>query len=213
MGACNIFVQFVLGPFLVYGLFLGHVTYQMSKTPEDLQMPAWPAQTSKAEKEAIIQSRKPIIDGMMDLAAAKNPDFASKFCTEDIEYEDPIQKIAGFKDFDGMIKFLHRFIKHSEFDIHGEHHSTHEIVLDWTITVQHKMMSGIKLPLYLRTHLLLEPPAKKGGSEIIFKMFDEWGGNPFMTEKNTVPAWLGRTHSTLRIFHGYLMTKLFDLFR
>ena len=150
-----------------------------------------------------------------------------------------MQKIVGFSDFNAMVNFLHKVIKHGEVEIHGEHHSTHEIVMDWTITVsqwpifrikwsvpstdhqlvwlvfqvQHRVMSSIKVPLYLRTHVLLEPPATKGGSEKVFKMFDEWGGNPLMTELNTVPAWLGRTHSKLRLFHGFLMTKIFDLFK
>ena len=35
-----------------------------------------------------------------------------------------------------MVKFLHRVIKHGEVEVHEEHHSAHEIVLVWTVTVR-----------------------------------------------------------------------------
>jgi len=211
--ACNVFIQVVLGPSLIYFFLLGHVAYQIYKDPDELKTQAWPAHTTKAEKEAIIKGRKPLINGILDLAAAKNPDFAKKFCTDDIDFEDPIQRVKGLAEVDSMVKFLHRVIKHGEVEVHEEHHSAHEIVLVWTVTIQHHVMSSVKMPMYLRSHVLLEPPATKGGPEKVFRMFDEWGGNPLMTERNTWPSWLGKTHSKLRLFHGYLMTKLFDLYR
>ena len=38
-------------------------------------------------------------------------------------------------EVDSMVKFLHRVIKHGEVEVHQEHHSAHEIVLVWTVTV------------------------------------------------------------------------------
>ena len=38
-------------------------------------------------------------------------------------------------EVDSMVKFLHRVIKHGEVEVHEEHHSAHEIVLVWTVTV------------------------------------------------------------------------------
>ena len=79
------------------------------------------------------------------------------------------------------------------------------------LQVTQRVMSQVKLPMYLRTHLMLEPPATKGGGEKVFKMVEEWGGNPLMNERNTWPAILGKTHAKLRQFHGYLIVKMFRL--
>ena len=49
------------------------------------------------------------------------------------------QKISGVKEFDLMTKSMHKFIKHAEFEFYGEHHSLHEIVLDWKVTVSNKI--------------------------------------------------------------------------
>jgi len=209
--AWDMFKQGVLGPLILYGLLLGHVAYQVSKTPKEIIMPTWPVAVSRSDREALIKARKPLVEGLMDMAAAKNVEFAKKFCTEDIQYEDPLQKISGVKEFDLMTKSMHKFIKHAEFEFYGEHHSLHEIVLDWKVTVTQRVMSQIKLPMYLRTHLLLEPPATKGGTERVFKVIEEWGGNSILNEKNTWPSLLGKTHSKLRQFHGFLTTKIFDL--
>ena len=57
-----------------------------------------------------------------------------------------------------------------------------------------------------RTHILLEPSETKvGGPEKVFRIYDEWGGNPLMNEKTLSPTLLGTLHSKLRKFHGYLI--------
>ena len=68
--ACNVFIQVVLGPSLIYFFLLGHVAYQIYKDPDELKTQAWPAHTTKAEKEAIIKGRKPLINGILDLAGS-----------------------------------------------------------------------------------------------------------------------------------------------
>ena len=69
--ACNVFIQVVLGPSLIYFFLLGHVAYQIYKDPDELKTQAWPAHTTKAEKEAIIKGRKPLINGILDLAGKR----------------------------------------------------------------------------------------------------------------------------------------------
>ena len=66
--ACNVFIQVVLGPSLIYFFLLGHVAYQIYKDPDELQTQAWPAHTTKAERELIIKNRQPLINGILDLA-------------------------------------------------------------------------------------------------------------------------------------------------
>ena len=46
------------------------------------------------------------------------------------------QRVKGLAEVDSMVKFLHRVIKHGEVEVHEEHHSAHEIVLVWTVTVR-----------------------------------------------------------------------------
>ena len=78
--ACNVFIQVVLGPSLIYFFLLGHVAYQIYKDPDELKTQAWPAHTTKAEKEAIIKGRKPLINGILDLAGSKRMRLLERHC-------------------------------------------------------------------------------------------------------------------------------------
>ena len=64
----NFFVQVVLGPLILYGLLLGHVAWQVMQTPKDIIMPNWPVASTKADREALIKARKPLVEGLMDMA-------------------------------------------------------------------------------------------------------------------------------------------------
>ena len=60
----------------------------------------------------------------------------------------------------------------------------------------------------MRTHILLEPSEVKiGGPEKIFRVYEEWNGNPLLTEKTGKPPMLEKLHSMLRKFHGSVITE------
>ena len=136
MGVCGAICNFILGPLLIYFILMGHVAYQTFKSPSELDVPAWPSQATAQEKNAIIASRKPIIKDLMDVCAGKNGKFAQQYATEDVEFEDPMQRFIGFKEVSQFLSVPVRHIKNAEFEIHGEHHAPHEIIMDWTIKVR-----------------------------------------------------------------------------
>ena len=54
--------------------------------------------------------------------------------TEDFEWEDPMEKFVGKSEF-GDLLYLCKFVKDVEFKNFGENHSTHEMILDWSLKV------------------------------------------------------------------------------
>ena len=77
------FKQGVLGPLILYGLLLGHVAYQVSKTPKEIIMPTWPVAVSRSDREALIKARTPLVEGLMDMAGERRN---SCFMGQDIYY-------------------------------------------------------------------------------------------------------------------------------
>ena len=136
MGVVRSIFSALFGPLAIYLLMLGHVVYQVGfKEPEPLKVPQWPASTKPEDKQAIIAARKPILREFMDFLGGKNAEFFKQHATEDIDWEDPIERIKGFDEMDGFAKLATRWIKESEIDVISENHSPHEIIMDWNIKV------------------------------------------------------------------------------
>ena len=131
----NIFRAF-LGPLLIYFIILAHVVYQVGfKEPEPLKVPQWPSTTKSEDKLAIIAARKPILREFMDFLGGKNAEFFKKHATEDIDWEDPIERITGFKEVDGFARLATRWVKDTEIEVFSENHAPHEIIMDWKLKV------------------------------------------------------------------------------
>ena len=96
-----------------------------------------------------------------------------------------------------------RLINTGDVVIHSEHHEPHEIVMDWSWVWTMKVAPTVKLPLRMRSHILVEPPKSAGGVEKVFKIFEEWNGNKQLNEKSAPIPMLGRLHQRLRQFHGF----------
>ena len=54
--------------------------------------------------------------------------------TEDFEFEDPTAKFVGKSEFRDFL-YLCKFLKDVEFKTFGEHHSTHEMILEMSLKV------------------------------------------------------------------------------
>ena len=94
-------------------------------------------------------------------------------------------------------------VEELSYEVHGEHHGPHEVVMDWTITMTMRTFPSYPFSLRMRTHILLEPPSRAGGQEKIFRIYEEWNGNKQLNEKTTFGP-LGKVHQKLRRFSGYL---------
>ena len=132
----NIF-RALLGPLLIYFIIASHVAYQIGfKEPEPLSITQWPATTKAEDKQAIIDARKPIIREFMDFLGGKNAEFFKQHATEDIDWEDPIERITGLNEVDGFARLATRLCKNAEIEIFSENHAPHEIIMDWKLTVR-----------------------------------------------------------------------------
>ena len=139
MGVLRTIFRACLGPVLVYFILMAHVVYQVAfKEAEPLEVPQWPANTKPEDREAIISARKPILREYMDFLAGKNAEFFKQHGTEDVDWEDAIQKITGFNEVDGFARLATRWIKDTEVEIFSEHHAPHEIVMDWNLKVSNR---------------------------------------------------------------------------
>merc|ERR1711893_98335 len=95
-----------------------------------------------------------------------------------------------------------RYMEKIDYEIYGVHHSTHQVVLDFTMHAYAKLFPTFEIPLYMRTTISFEPPETAGGHEKIFRIQEDWFGNPQLNEKTTF-APLGRIHAKLRRFVGW----------
>jgi len=94
-------------------------------------------------------------------------------------------------------------VEDTAFEVHSEHHGPHEIVMDWTMTVKTSLFPTYPLSLRMRSHILLEPPGKKGEKkEKIFRIFEEWNGNTQLNEQTTLIPVVGKMHRLLRQYTG-----------
>ena len=73
----------------------------------------------------------------MDFLGGKNAEFFKHHGTEDIDWEDPIERIKGFNEMDGFAKLATRWIKETEIDVISENHSPHEIIMEWKLKVSY----------------------------------------------------------------------------
>merc|ERR1712083_621939 len=116
-----------------------------------------------------------------------------------------MEKMVGIGEVEALVQMFTTKVKDVEVEVYGEHHAPHETVMDWKIKAWYKMLPNYPISLTLRTHFMLEPPSTKGGPEKVFKITEEWGGNPLMNERTVTPSLLGKVHSKLRRFTGYLI--------
>ncbi len=54
--------------------------------------------------------------------------------TDDFEWEDPVEKFVGKEEFGHLLYFC-KYVQDIEYNVFGEHHSTHEMILDWSLKV------------------------------------------------------------------------------
>ena len=65
--------------------------------------------------------------------------------TDDFEWEDPIEKFIGKEEFGDFLYFC-KYVQDIVYNGFGEFHSTHEMVLDWSLKVN---KSTVRIPLRL----------------------------------------------------------------
>merc|ERR1711992_251740 len=143
-----------------------HVVYQVGlREPDPLKVQQWPSSINLKDKEAIIAARKQILRDFMDFIRGKNGDFMNQYGTDDVEWEDPIERIKGFNEVEAFAKLTFRWINVTEIDVISENHSPHEIIMDWKFKTT--WFSLFNFPFGLRTHIMIEPSkAKVGGPEM-----------------------------------------------
>lgn len=168
--------------------------------------PHWPADVKSDMKEAIIANRKYIVDDIKALFSAKMEakKFMSTRATPDITFEDPLERFQGAEDLTLFFN-LCKYLDNVNFKVRTEVHSAHEIILDWDIGFGAKGWDWLKVSVPMRSHILLEPAHTPGGSEKIFRLFEEWGGNVLLTEKTVKLPYLGLVHQSLRRFMGSMI--------
>jgi len=212
MGLGRTILLAVVGPFLVYYAFLGHVVYRhWGETAGPIEVQDFPKDTPKELKDAMIAQRKPLVKDFFDAFKGKLPikDFSSKWLTDDAEYEDPFCRFSGRSEFEALLK-----IGTSAWKIIGdktisEHHGTHEILLDEEFTMALNVLPDFPMTIRSRIHFLLEPPSSAGGPEKLFRFYEEIGGNKLLNERTTFGP-LGKVHSKLRRYVGTLFAMIVE---
>ncbi len=163
-----------------------------------------------ANKDAIIASRKPMIKDLMDaLSGLAKKDFADKWLTDDMVWEDPLQRYEGREEVRKFVYLGAQTVTGAEIETRSEHHGVHEVLMDWTVKFRVKQMPNFPMSVSMQARIMLEPPSKAGGAEKIFKYIEDWGGAPLLNEKTTVPI-LGKIHARLRRFHCHLGLAVVD---
>jgi len=160
------------GPCLIWLLLLSHVMYHHLYTiPAPIPGPVWPKDTQSRVKAAMQSSRQFILEDFVKVFKAELPPekFLALRATEDIVFEDPLERFEGREDvsqFLSMCKYLSGF----NFEIYQEVHSVHEVLLDWRLTFGLAALgpSGPQMSIPMRTHIMLEPAEKPGAAEKIF---------------------------------------------
>lgn len=95
-------------------------------------------------------------------------DFFSNRLTDDFEFEDPTGRYVGQNELAEFYKVILAAVSDLDFDIKGEYHGPHEIVMDWTMRFKLvPLWFPIELPM--RAHILLEPAEQGGKLEKIFR--------------------------------------------
>ena len=88
--------------------------------------------------------------------------------TDDFEFEDPMGRYIGQAEFVHLSKIIAATVSGLDFNIKGEYHGPHEVIMDWTMNFNMKPF-GFTVNLPMRTHILLEPAEKGAKQEKIFK--------------------------------------------
>jgi hypothetical protein len=73
---------------------------------------------------------------------AKAKKFIENRITDDFVWEDPMEKFVGKAEFADLL-YLCKYVKDIEFKTFSEHHSTHEMILDWSLKVSQQSCSKI----------------------------------------------------------------------
>lgn len=214
MGLGRMVMWAILGPILIYSIFLGHTICRMYiQEAEPVKVMDFPKGTTQQAKDQIIASRKDLIKDIMTLYKGKgNKALVSKIGTEDLEFEDALQRYEGREDVASAFEVWKTLCSLSDITIHGEHHGAHEVVMDWTmvITMANQPDWWPSWSLRLRSNILLEPGVD-GKAEKVFRIYEDWNGPALINERNTIPI-CGRLHTKLRRFMGQLFLGLARLF-
>jgi len=210
MGVGRTILLAVVGPLLVYCALLGHVTFRhFVETPGPIEVQDFPKDTPK---DAMIAQRKPLVKDFLDSWKGKLAikDFSAKWLTDDAEYEDPFCRFSGRTEFEAVLHIGTSAWQVVDLKTLGEYHGTHEILMDQEITIALKMLPDFPVTMRFRGHYLLEPPAKAGAPEKLFRYFEEIGGNRLLNERTTAIGPLGKVHSKLRRYVGTLFAMVVE---
>jgi hypothetical protein len=161
MGFLKMVFWSLFGPFLIWLALVGHVVYQVAvQSPGPIKTTGWPEGTSESMKSTLISNRKYILQDFVDLMKTGDQAKAKKFIenriTDDFVWEDPMEKFVGKAEFADLL-YLCKYVKDIEFKTFSEHHSTHEMILDWSLKVTTTLLPSFPFTIPMRTHFLLEP--------------------------------------------------------
>lgn len=207
MGLKGLIYWAIVGPLLLSLLLLSHTGYRVYvQKPGPITITDFPREIAKADKESIIKSRKGLLEDVMDAFAGKFTGgqarkFVKERFTSDGEFEDPWSKFKGSDELYTLVETMHLCMHNIEYDIHGEFHGPHEYIVDWTMVGYTKLFPNFALSIPMRSHFLVEPAAKPGTPEKIFRIYEEWNGNALLNEKTTV-SYIGQIQSRFRRFIG-----------
>jgi limonene-1,2-epoxide hydrolase len=111
---------------------------------------------------------------------------------EDIIFQDSIQKVVGFNDFEAMCNRLTKRCKSLRMELHEVTKSGNVIFLEWTMTMAFRIFPST--PMYGSTKLLLGEDGR-----IIEQRdyYDLWGDIA-----NGVPIWRKIYRYFMRVFFG-----------
>ncbi|XP_040564855.1 uncharacterized protein [Lepeophtheirus salmonis] len=201
MGVIRSLVNVFVATIGVFIYFTAHTIYQVEvATPGAPSLDDWPVSFNKDKIDGIVKSRQPLIAALKEFDSKSN---WKSIITDDIVFEAPVLSITGANDF---ILFVEKFTQYkSEFTVVeslGEYHNAQEILLDWNIKWG---IEGLRnFNQHIRFRVFIESPNK------IFKIVEEWNGNPLLNEKTT-NGFLGKFHSKFRMYTGQMLVMLMKI--
>jgi len=199
-------------PFTILGTLSSHILYRVYvQTPDPIEIQGFPDDTPEETKSKMISQRRTLVQDFMNTSRGFTPMvyFLSKHVTDDIEYEDCVQRVKGREQFRCLVEFLKGSGVIHDVKIHGEYHGPHEILVDQEVTASPKSFPSMKQSLRMRAHFLLEPPSEEdnGGPERLSRYCEELNGNRLLDQNSTF-APIGWMHSGLRGMVGRATVKM-----
>lgn len=212
MGLCRQITLAIVGPALIYCLFLAHASFHFATTepPKSMGVKDFPANVDKAAKDTIIAGRKALLKEHMNAFSGKPVQpYLDQFLAKDASFEDHWMLIDTAEGMRGIFHFTEKYLDSCEFDIQGEHHGVNEVVMNWVARFTFKTCCDYKIgpiTLPMRQRIGLKQVA---GKEQVAYIRDEYFGNAPLTEDNfkALPV-LGKLHQGLRKLVGTVWTKV-----